>query len=105
MTESMPDKIPVGEFVIAIRNLHGLEALWLGSEPVTELFQGEVAWQGRVQIFIVTGHPEASRCYCWSHAQEGTDKRRVVCVLGVPPVDTPRAAVRAAIAADEQGDG
>jgi hypothetical protein len=49
-----------------------------------------------VDTFDLEGHPEATRCYAWSHiTHEG--KTRYVAVLHVPPVDSPQAAVRAAI--------
>ena len=41
--------------------------------------------------------PEDSRCYAWSHAIEGSEKRRFVAVLHEGPVDSTQAAVRAAI--------
>lgn len=88
----------------AIRHLHGCEATFVESVPVRETFQGATVWEGEVQVFDLTGHPTASRCYAWSHATEGA-KRRYVAVLHVPPVDDPRMAVRASVVADAQGDG
>ena len=98
----MPEQIATSDLIYAIREMHGCESTWLGSEPVTETYQGAVVWEGRVQVFEVQGHPEASRCYCWSHAVDGTDERKVFCVLGLPPVDSPAAAVRAAIVDEHQ---
>jgi hypothetical protein len=83
----------------AIRHMHGCEATFVESVPVRETFQGQAVWEGEVQVFDVTGHPTAKRCYAWSHATEGT-KRRFVVVLHVPPIDSPIAAVRASIVAD-----
>ena len=83
----------------AIRDRHGLEAEHFRSEPVCEMFNGEVAWEGVVQVFRVYGHPKANFAYTWSHA---TDQggRRCVAVLGVPPVNSALDAVRASIAAE-----
>jgi hypothetical protein len=61
-----------------------------------ETWEGETVWDGEVQVFDLDGHPEASRCYAWSHETEG-GKRRFFAVLHKPPVDSPAAAVRAAI--------
>jgi hypothetical protein len=88
----------------AIHHMYGLEAKWLESVPVRETHDGAVVWDGKVQVFAVE-HPKASRAYAWSHATEGS-KRRFHVVLGLPPVDGPVMAVRAAIVADaKKGSG
>ncbi len=83
----------------AIWHMHHCGSVWVESVPVRETFQGQVVWEGEVQVFDMTGHPAARRCYAWSHATEGT-KRRFYAVLHAPPVDSPIAAVRASIVAD-----
>jgi hypothetical protein len=42
----------------------------------------------------------ANRAYAWSSPIEGSDKRRFLAVLHVPPVTSPVDAVRAAIVAE-----
>jgi len=85
----------------AIRDLHGLESTHLRSESVRETFQGKTVWEGMVEVFTVTGHPKAELAYAWSHeTDEGG--RRYVAVLGLPPINSARDAVRAAIAAETQ---
>lgn len=83
----------------AIRNLHGAEPTWIASAPVHEEFDGQVVWQGEVQVFDLTGHPQAKRVYAWSYATEGT-KRRYIAVLELGPVKDAATAVRASIVAD-----
>jgi hypothetical protein len=83
----------------AIRHMHGSEARHVESVSVRETFRGQVVWDGEVQVFDLTGHPTARRCYAWSHATEGS-RRRFYAVLHHPPVDSPVAAVRASIVAD-----
>jgi hypothetical protein len=90
------DDAGIPALIEAIRHMHGCEATWLESVPVTEAFQGKVVWAGEVQVFRVD-HPKAQTAYAWSYATEGT-KRRFMAVLGIPPVDSPIKAVRAAIA-------
>lgn len=87
-----------------IRELHGLNAEHLMSEAVHETFRGETVWDGVVEVFSVTGHPHARFVYAWSHE---TDKgtRRYMAVLGVPPVNSAREAVRASIAAERRRKG
>jgi hypothetical protein len=82
-----------------IRELHGVEATHVRSEPVRETFRGETVWDGVVEVFDVTGHAVATRAFAWSHA---TDEggRRYVAVLQLPAVVTAADAVRASIAAE-----
>ena len=88
----------VDKLVQVIRDLHGVEATHVRSEPVHETFRGETVWDGVVEVFDVRGHPVATQAFAWSHeTDEGG--RRYVAVLQVPPVVTPADAVRASIAA------
>ena len=57
-----------------------------------------------VEVFALEGHPTATRGYAWDHALDDTEERRVVTVLHDGPVDSPEAAVRAAVASEIQGD-
>ena len=65
-----------------------------------EVFEGRTAWAGPVQVFVLEGHPEATHCYAWSHAIEGSEDRRFVAVLHGGGIDSPQAAVRASIVAE-----
>lgn len=80
----------------AIRKTHGGEPAWVESVPVQETFEGETAWVGVVEVFELHNHPDADRVYAWSFTTD-EGRERFVCVLGVPPVDSPQTAVRAAI--------
>jgi hypothetical protein len=63
--------------------------------------QGEqLVWDGTVHVFDLAGHPKANRAYAWSHSLDGGPKRRFFAVLGIPPINGPRDAVRAAIVAE-----
>lgn len=91
----MADKI--GELQKAIRAMHGCESRHIESVPVHEVFQGETAWQGTVEVFDLVGHAKAKRAYAWSY-QDG-DEIKSTAVLEIPPVDSPQTAVMVAIAA------
>ena len=80
----------------AICRLHGCEATYLETVPITEMFQGKIAWQGDVEVFDIRGHPKAKRCYAWAHDTD-SGKKRFVAVLELPPVNSALKAVRAAI--------
>ena len=81
----------------AIQHMHGLRSEWVESVPVRETFQGELVFEGEIQVFAVE-HPKASRCYAWSHlVNEQTGRRKFFAVLGIPPVDSALDALRASI--------
>ena len=63
---------------------------------VSEDYEGETVWEGEVMVFDLLDHPTAKICYAWSV------DNRVTAVLGEGPVDSPRAAVQAAIAAEHE---
>jgi hypothetical protein len=89
----------------AIRRLHGCEAEYAGRDDVIEDVTGpsvdDLYWSGYVEIFRLHGHPTAKRCYAWStYSGEPGDEIHYVAVLELPPVDSPHAAVRAAIMAE-----
>ena len=81
----------------AIRELHGAEPKFEYAVHLVETFEGHTAWSGPVSVFSLKGHLSASKCYAWSSAVERSDKRRFVAVLAEGPIDSPSAAIRAAI--------
>jgi len=83
--------LPIAGFEQAIRVTHGARAMLLRRERVVERFRGRTVWAGEVLVFALEGHATARRCYAWE--VDG----KVMAVLGVPPVDSAAAAVRASI--------
>ena len=57
-----------------------------------------------MHVFELAGHLRATRAYAWSSPIEGSTKRRFFAVMHQPPVDSPQAAVRAAIIAEHKGE-
>ncbi|HEV2289290.1 MAG TPA: hypothetical protein VGR81_10090 [Candidatus Acidoferrales bacterium] len=88
----------IDELREAIKRLHGVESRHIESVPVKEMFQGKTVWEGIVEVFELVGHEKASRLYAWIQDVDG--KKRHFTVLHVAPVDSPLAAVRAAILHD-----
>jgi hypothetical protein len=86
---------------MVIRQLHGTDSTHRGSVPVTEVFRGQMIWKGKVEVFDLSGHAKAKRCYVWSHrsGKDGSDER-FVAVLEIPPVKDAQSAVKVAIAAE-----
>jgi hypothetical protein len=86
---------------MVIQQLHKCTAKHVQSVPVHEVFRGQTAWRGVVEVFDLTGHPKAKRCYGWSHREGPQDTgERFVTVLEIPPVTSPETAVKIAIASD-----
>ncbi len=81
-----------------IKKLHGVDSHHVESVPVKEVFRGKMVWQGIVEVFELIDHPRASRLYAW--IQDADGKKRHFTVLHVAPIDSPLAAVRAAILQD-----
>jgi hypothetical protein len=85
----------------AVSHLHNCGATWCETVPVTEIFNGQTVWKGKVEVFDLTGHPKAKRAYAWSHLDGKNDEaERFVAVLEIPPVESAVTAVRVSIVAD-----
>ena len=83
----------------AVESQHGGTATLVQSVPVHEEFEGKTVWDGTVHVFDLAGHPKAKRAYAWSYERDD-GKRRFFAVLGIPPINSPKDAVRAAIVAE-----
>jgi hypothetical protein len=68
-------------------------------------FEGKTVWEGVVHVFDLAGHPQANRVYAWSSPIEGSDKRRIIAVLQIPPINSARDAVKVAIVAEHRSKG
>jgi hypothetical protein len=79
---------------------HGCKADHIETQTVVDTFQGKIAWAGEVEVFTLTGHAKASTAYGWKDGATG----RFITVLGIPPVDSALAAVRAAITSQNRLD-
>ena len=87
----------IDKLKVAIETMHHCTARHVASEPVIEIFRGEVAWDGVVETFSLTGYAKAQRCHAWSYEENG--ETQYVTVLELPPVDSAETAVKVAIAA------
>lgn len=77
----------------AIEQSANCKAKYLRTEPVKEEFQCKTAWEGKVEIFELIGHPKTNRAYGWGF-QEGK-KAEFSVIIGIPPVTSPEMAVKA----------
>jgi hypothetical protein len=85
----------------AIRDLHGCESNFVRSEHVRETFEGQIVWEGDVEVFALIGHPQANVAYAWAHETDAGGKRYVA-VLELPPIKSAIDAVRAAVASEHR---
>ena len=90
------NELPLPEFQKAILATHGSKAQLQSRSIVREFFEGEIAWEGEVLVFELEEHPTGTKCYASS--VDG----RITAVLHEGPIDSPEAAVRAAIAAEHR---
>lgn len=86
----------------AIESQHGGTAMLVQAVPVNESLNDQPVWQGVVHVFDLVGHPKATRAYAWSSPIQGSSKRRSFAVLHGGAIDSPQAAVRAAIVAEHR---
>lgn len=86
----------------AVESQHGGTATLVQAVPVVERFREQTVWEGVVHVFDLAGHPTASRAYAWSSPIQGSSKRRFFAVLHGGKIDSPVAAVRAAIVAEHR---
>lgn len=87
---------------LVIRQREGCSASWRETIPITERMGSEVVWHGEGQVFELDGHATAKRAYAWLY-EDDDGRQQAKVVLHVPPVDSARKAVQAAIAAEYRG--
>jgi len=89
----------------AVEKTAGCKAERTRTVHIEENFPDAVVWVGDVEEFLLIDHPQARHAYAWGHAMKDTGKDvRVFAILGVPPVDSARNAVRASIIADARAN-
>jgi hypothetical protein len=98
----MNKQVYLNQLQVAIEKLHECRATYRRTVPVQEVFKGKTLWKGEVEVFWLTGHPRAKRCYAWSQGQREHDgEQQFVAILEIPPVIGPATAVKSALAGHE----
>jgi hypothetical protein len=92
-------EVAPSELKKAVESQHGGKATLSQTVPVSDTFEGQPAWRGTVAVFDLVGHPKALRAYAWTR-ELPDGKVRTYAVLHTGPIDSPAAAVRAAIVAE-----
>ena len=84
----------ISRLQLTIQHLHSCAAVHLDTVPVHEVFRGETLWRGDVEVFDLTGHPKAKRCYGWTYGEP----EEFITILELPPVDSAQSAVKVGVA-------
>ena len=83
-----------------IEREHGGTATFIGTELVTAMWQGLIAWQGVVQVYALTGEAQFKTVYAWLDHPDGSGAPRPVhTALKGGAINTPWDAVNASIVA------
>lgn len=77
--------------------MHGCQCAHEGTSHVHEIMDGKTVWEGDVETFTLSGHPQADKAFAWGY-RDAAGEIRYLAVLNVPPIVSPREAVQAAIA-------
>ena len=84
----------LARLAVAIQHLHNCGAVYRRTVPVREVFKGRTVWKGDVEVFDLTGHPKAKRCYGWTFGEP----EEFITILELPPVKSPQTAVKVGVA-------
>ena len=95
-------EVSLDELQRHVEQLHDCQATHRGIVAVREDFEGQVAWEGTVHLYSLSGHPSALLCYAWSSPVEGSENRRFYAVLRNDAIDSAARAVQAAILSDHR---
>jgi hypothetical protein len=91
----------IDELRDVIQKLHGTDSTHVKTVPIKEVFNGQVVWEGEVEVFDLHDHPDTGRVYAWAHDTDDPDNpKQHVTVLHIPPATSPRKAVQASIVSD-----
>ncbi len=83
----------------AVTAMHGCDCEHSGTSRVVEAFEGKIVFDGSVETFTLSAHPQATLAFAWAFEDQG--EPRYLAVLNVPPINDPSDAVRAAIASGQ----
>src|SRR3954464_14955650 len=71
-----------------IQSSYSCKATYRRTVSVQEPLSNGIEWKGEVDVFWLTGHPGAKRCFAWLQEQYSIDSN-VITVLESPPVIGP----------------
>ena len=84
----------------AITAMHECRCSHFGTEKIKEEHDGQIVWEGDVEIFQLQGHADANVAYGWGW-EDCHKEIQYIGILNVPPIESAADAVRAAIASGQ----
>jgi hypothetical protein len=81
----------------AVQARYGCGATHIQAVSVTQIFDGRSVWGGMVHIFRLSGNLISDIAYVWSEAGGKNEGEEIVSFLHIPPIASPRDAIKAAI--------
>jgi hypothetical protein len=86
-----------------VETLHACQCVHASTAFVHEVIEeGALLWKGRVEAFTLMGHPKAEEAFAWSWEDEA-GRWQCAAVLAIPPILSPREAVRAVVLGEAPG--
>ena len=76
-----------------IFHLHKSVSKHVESIFVEETYHGETLWRGYVEVFELTDHSKAKRCYGWTYGEP----EEFITILELPPVTDAQSAVKVGV--------
>jgi hypothetical protein len=92
-------EVSIEQLQSAVERTHNCVATYRKPVQINEEFHRKTIWTGTVYEFDVN-HPVAKTCYAWTATTDDAGKQRYFAVLGIPPVNSARDAVSAALATE-----
>jgi hypothetical protein len=92
---TMEEQTRIARLQAIIQTSYSCKAAYRRTVRVQESLPDGLEWNGEVDVFWLTEHPGAKRCFAWQDATADSD---VITVLEAPPVIGPATAVRAVLA-------
>lgn len=83
-----------------VRALHGCDCRFETTTHVHETLNGRTVWKGTVTTSKLDEHPKATKAFAWAY-RDLRGEVQSIAVLCVPPLQSPRQSVQAAIATGE----
>jgi hypothetical protein len=81
-----------------IQKMYGVQSMHIDSLRVTQVLQDDTVWDGVIEIFELYRHPKAPIVYAWAQDPNKPGMpRKYFAVLHLNSIDSPEAAVKAAI--------
>jgi hypothetical protein len=81
----------------AVVAMHSCRCSHVRASTVHEAMDGKTDWNGQVEVFKLDGHPKAQKAFAWGYKDDGGEMQYVA-VQVVPPIESLRETVQAAIA-------